>query len=90
MYFTFKYFILNMYINMSSSMSKVIINIDNKSILLANIEFICKRFKAHLHHQSFPSKTWSKFLTENWLKENFVKVIPFTRSKFLTEVTFWR
>ena len=61
--------LLNMYINMSSSMSKVIINIDNKGILLANIKFICKRFKAHLHHQSFPSKTWSKFLTENWLKE---------------------
>jgi len=38
--------------------------------------------KARLHDQSLPSKTWSKFLTELLLKENFVKVIPFTQSKF--------
>ena len=39
-------------------------------------------FKARLHDQSFRQKLVQSFLTENLLKENFVKVIPFIRSKF--------
>jgi len=39
-------------------------------------------FKAHLHNQSYRQKLGQSFLTENVLKENFVEVIPFTRSKF--------
>ena len=38
--------------------------------------------KALLHDQSFCLKLGQSFLTENVLKENFVKVIPFTWSKF--------
>ena len=38
--------------------------------------------KTRLHDQSFPSKILTKFWMENWHKENFVKVILFTRSKF--------
>jgi hypothetical protein len=38
--------------------------------------------KACLNDQSFRHKLDQSFSMENLLKENFVKVIPFTRSKF--------